>query len=133
MGDGKTKALIARASAEAANKVKQMPGIVPPLGLFDPWGLATNVDQGKLLFFREVELKHGRICMLATLGILAAEKFHPIVGDAVADLPGYIVYKEEPLQKVWNVEQGDPQWPFGDDRLGRHHCARSGDWPKNTL
>merc|ERR1712046_303137 len=39
--------------------------------------------------------------MLATLGILAAERFHPYVGDL--DLPGVIVYKEESLQGFWNV------------------------------
>merc|ERR1712151_132669 len=77
--DPESKEFIVRASAQVTNKVKEMPGILPPTGFFDPLGFSANVDQGKLLFFREVELKHGRICMLGSLGILVAEKFHSYI------------------------------------------------------
>jgi hypothetical protein len=43
-------------------------GAQAPLGLFDPLGLLANADQDRFDRLRYVELKHGRICMLAMLG-----------------------------------------------------------------
>ena len=40
---------------------------------FDPIGMSYYVD---LKWLREAELKHGRICMLATTGILVQEVVH---------------------------------------------------------
>merc|ERR1712151_159536 len=42
-------------------KVKEMAGVSLPLGLFDPLGISTKVPEGQLLFYREAELKHGRV------------------------------------------------------------------------
>jgi hypothetical protein len=98
--DSQSKALIARASKDAVNTVNEMPGIVAPLGFFDPLGFSAEVSQGKLLFYREVELKHGRVCMLAALGILVAEQFHPLFGGNI-DVPAYIAFQETPLEKFW--------------------------------
>jgi hypothetical protein len=100
--DSQSKALIVRASTEAVNKVKEMPGIVAPLGFWDPAGLSTDVPQGKLLFYREVEIKHGRVCMLAALGILVAERFHPLFGGNI-DVPAYIAFQQTPLQQFWYI------------------------------
>merc|ERR1719476_1312709 len=58
-------------------------GAFPPLGFWDPWGLSTECTEGQLAYIREAELKHGRICMLASLGIFIAEKWHPLFGGAV--------------------------------------------------
>merc|ERR1712061_761180 len=98
--DSQSKALIARASTKAANTVSEMPGVVAPLGFFDPLGFSAKVPQGKLLFYREVELKHGRVCMLAALGILVAEQFHPLFGGNI-DVPAYIAFQQTPLQQFW--------------------------------
>merc|ERR1719356_1286195 len=87
--DTQSRAVVARAGravAERANTVKEMPGIMAPLGFFDPLGFSATLPQGKLLFYREVELKHGRICMFAALGILVAEQFHPLFGGDI-DIP----------------------------------------------
>jgi len=43
-------------------------GAQPPLGFFDPLGLVEDGDQEKFDRLRFVEIKHGRICMLAFLG-----------------------------------------------------------------
>merc|ERR1719226_337815 len=44
-------------------------GAQPPLGFFDPLGLLNgDVDQERFDRLRYVEIKHGRICMLAFLG-----------------------------------------------------------------
>jgi len=68
----------------------------------NPFGLATVgiPDAGRLLFFREVELKHGRVAMLAALGILVGEQYHPLFGGNI-DVPSYIAFQETPLQLFW--------------------------------
>jgi hypothetical protein len=43
-------------------------GAQPPIGFFDPLGLVEDGDQEKFDRLRYVEIKHGRICMLAFLG-----------------------------------------------------------------
>merc|ERR1719401_2656700 len=56
-------------------------GVTGPLGFFDPLELATDEN---LAAFRGIELKHGRVCMLASLGIIVSEVYHPIY-DAWGD------------------------------------------------
>merc|ERR1719482_1915315 len=75
-------------------------GQTAPFGFFDPFGFSTGIPEGRLLFYREVELKHGRVCMLASLGILVAEKFHPLFPEA-GDVPAYIQFQNTPLQNFW--------------------------------
>jgi light-harvesting complex I chlorophyll a/b binding protein 1 len=58
----------------ASLKPEDMAGVTAPLGFFDPAGFSKS---GDIAVYRTIELKHGRICMLASLGILASEKFHP--------------------------------------------------------
>jgi hypothetical protein len=43
-------------------------GAQAPLGFWDPLGMLTNVDQERFERLRYVELKHGRVSMLAFLG-----------------------------------------------------------------
>ncbi|KAJ8605102.1 hypothetical protein CTAYLR_000398 [Chrysophaeum taylorii] len=59
-------------------------GVQPPLGFFDPLGLLADADQEKFERLRYVEVKHGRISMLAVLG--------QIVTKARIFLPGTIDY-----------------------------------------
>jgi hypothetical protein len=79
--------------------VKAMPGATDPLGFFDPLGYCTKegVTEGKVRFYREAELKHGRVAMLASLGFLVAESFHPLFGGNI-DVPSYVAFQETPLQ-----------------------------------
>merc|ERR1712006_10165 len=69
-------------------------------GFFDPAGFCTDASEGKIRFYREVELKHGRVAMLASLGFLVAEQFHPLFGGNI-DVPSYIAFQETPLQNVF--------------------------------
>ncbi|EOD06391.1 light harvesting protein [Emiliania huxleyi CCMP1516] len=51
-------------------------GVTPPLGVWDPLGcLAEPVDYPRRDYRRyvELEIKHGRIAMLATVGVLTTE------------------------------------------------------------
>lgn len=56
-----------------------MYGVTEPCGskgeyYWDPANLAENMNPKKLRFFRAAEIKHGRLCMLASLGWLVQEK-----------------------------------------------------------
>jgi len=80
--------------------VLDLPGITAPLGFFDPLDFCGEASEGKIKFYREVELKHGRVAMLASLGFLVAEQFHPLFGGGI-DVPSYIAFQETPLQTFW--------------------------------
>merc|ERR1711920_327165 len=60
-----------------------LPGAIAPLNFWDPAGFSTDIDKDKLLFYREAEIKHGRVCMSASLGLLVAERFHPLYGGDI--------------------------------------------------
>jgi hypothetical protein len=95
------KAVVARAQQKMITKAEDLKaGILAPTGFFDPLGLSANLPAGKLLFYREAELKHGRVCMLASLGFLVGENFHPLFGGNI-DVPSYIAFQETPLQTFW--------------------------------
>lgn len=59
------------------------PGELPPTGFFDPLGLSIGKSEEELKVWREAELKHGRVAMLAAAGILVAERFHPLFGGQI--------------------------------------------------
>lgn len=54
--------------------VETIPGAVPPLGIWDPAGFASKADEKTLKRYREAELVHGRVAMLATVGFLVGEE-----------------------------------------------------------
>ena len=77
--------LIATAAAFAPSKVAQtssalsasldgLPGALPPAGVFDPLGLAEKATDATLARYREAELAHGRVAMLAVIGFLVGEQ-----------------------------------------------------------
>ena len=41
--------------------------------IFDPLGLSDGAAPGDIKKWREAEIKHGRVAMLASLGVLVAE------------------------------------------------------------
>lgn len=49
-----------------------VPGQVAPTGFFDPLGLSSRVDSKEFKRWRESELKHGRLAMMAAVAIIAA-------------------------------------------------------------
>lgn len=54
-------------------RIENIPGAVAPLGLFDPANLAGPADPLTLKRYREAELVHGRVAMLAAVGFGAGE------------------------------------------------------------
>merc|ERR1712094_129719 len=84
---------------------KTLPGITEPLGFFDPLGFCSGLtekpaSEGKVRFYREVELKHCRVAMLAALGFPLAEQFHPLFGGDI-DTPSFAAFQQTPLQTFW--------------------------------
>ena len=46
-----------------------MSGVTAPFGFFDPMGLTPETNE-ELQLYREAELAHGRVAMVAALGFL---------------------------------------------------------------
>lgn len=82
-------------SMQAPFDVTAMPGVCAPFGFFDPLGFSADASEGKIKFYREAEIKHGRLAMVASVGILVGENFHPFTKN---DLPAYIAFQESWLQ-----------------------------------
>jgi len=61
-------------------------GVTPPLGLFDPLGF---LSRGPEVYrrYQEIEIKHGRLAMAATLGV--------IVTEAGIRFPGYLSISQD--------------------------------------
>merc|ERR1711985_61448 len=91
---------------EVVNQVEAkssvLAGVTAPMNFFDPLGFISTspISGGKVLFYREVELKHGRVAMLTSLGFLVGEQFHPLFGGDI-DVPSYIAFQQTPLETFW--------------------------------
>ncbi|CAE7832187.1 FCPB [Symbiodinium sp. CCMP2592] len=60
---------------------EDQPGVQPPVGFWDPLGLSASGNVSDYNRRREVELKHGRVCMFATIGYILPEYWR---------FPGYL-------------------------------------------
>jgi len=69
-------------------------GDQPPLGFWDPLNFCEDGDPEKFARYRYVELKHGRICMLAFLG--------EVTTRAGIHLPGRIDYSDDTFDSIPN-------------------------------
>jgi len=76
------KAPVRKSAGGVANDV----GVTPPLGLFDPLGF---LSRGPEVYrrYQEIEIKHGRLAMAATLGV--------IVTEAGLRFPGYLSISQD--------------------------------------
>merc|ERR1712190_60604 len=50
-------------------------GVQAPVGFWDPLGFCKDCDESTFKRRRQVELKHGRVCMLAAMGYMVPEYF----------------------------------------------------------
>mmetsp|Transcript_1404 Transcript_1404/g.2164 ORF Transcript_1404/g.2164 Transcript_1404/m.2164 type:complete len:167 (-) Transcript_1404:86-586(-) len=55
---------------------KDLPGVSLPFGFFDPLGFSAKATPEVINKYRESELKHGRVAMLAVLGWATTEITH---------------------------------------------------------
>jgi len=72
----------APAAASGGYDASKELGACPPLGYWDPFGMMAFQDKAKFERLRALELKHGRICMAASIGMIAPDLF--------GRLPGYL-------------------------------------------
>jgi hypothetical protein len=81
------KAVAQRAASSSAMKMSfaDAEGAQAPLGLWDPLGLLNDADEERFNRLRYVEVKHGRISMLAVLGHIVQQNVR---------LPGYLSISE---------------------------------------
>ena len=112
--------LFASAAAFAPSKVAQTStalnafeselGAQPPLGFYDPLGLLDGVDQARFDRLRYVELKHGRISMLAFLGQIVTRAGITLPGRISADgtkfedIPsGFAALSAMPIEGIYQI------------------------------
>lgn len=60
-----------------------LPGALSPLGDFDPAGFTKDLSVQEIKRYREAEVTHGRVSMLAVLGYLVGENFHPLFNGSI--------------------------------------------------
>lgn len=80
------------------DNVLSLPGVIEPTGLFDPLGFAEKSDANTLKKYREAETQHGRVAMLAFLGMLVTEEpieYHPLFEAGVKDIGPAIRHLDE--------------------------------------
>jgi len=68
-----------------------LPGSIAPITEFDPLGMLKDTSKEQVMVWREAELTHGRVGMLAALGFLVQEWSHPLFnadgGPAIQQMP----------------------------------------------
>jgi len=105
----------------ADNLFKNEVGALPPLGFFDPLGLLKDADKERFDRLRYVELKHGRISMLAVLGHIVTTKGDRFGGELAPGIPftsikpGLGALTTMPQQELWEMVAiiGLMEWGFG--------------------
>jgi hypothetical protein len=105
-------------SSKLAMSAEDLVGSLAPVGFFDPLGLSKGVSGKKLVKlnfnkplidkdlkrWREAELKHGRVAMLAFIGILVGESFNPLFGGQITGPAIYQFQKaDEILSFFWEI------------------------------
>ena len=96
-----TSSLKALYNPSSFDDVQSLPGILEPTGFFDPAGFSEGVSSSELKRYREAELTHGRVAMLATLGFLIGESgFTPLFQGKIDGIA---------INQFWQVPGGF--WP----------------------
>merc|ERR1719164_218674 len=127
------KAPVKKAVVRKSGGVENDIGVTPPLGLFDPLGF-LNRGPDAYRRYQEIEIKHGRLAMAATLGVIVTEAGIRLPGTpspstigSYADIPGTLdgAYFGTPLAGWAQVValiaaldiavfHQDPSYPAGD-------------------
>lgn len=96
-----------------------LPGAMPPAGQFDPAKLLEGRPRAEVYRWRESELTHGRVAMLASAGFLVQPFFHPL-GDNLPALEQITRLPEALLLAIPTV-------------IGFAETARSQRWTGNEV
>ena len=79
-----------------------LPGAIAPLGFFDPLGFTKDMELDGVKRFREAEIMHGRVAMMATIGYIIGEStptitygmnvHHTIANNQIPEVPGTVLF-----------------------------------------
>ena len=72
--------------AEDGDFAYGLPGCIPPMNAWDPWNFLEGKTQAEVYKYREAELAHGRVAMLASLGFLVQEFYHPLFSPEITNV-----------------------------------------------
>ena len=119
-------------------------GAQAPFGFVDGFGYTTNADQEQFDRYRWVELKHGRIAMLAVVGYLttyAGVRFPgaediPCGFDALDNLPGMVwaqMIATWGMMEAANQDQYAAPWGLNQNALGDSPAEFKGDFRNGAL
>ena len=119
-------------------------GAQAPLGFFDPLGCVADGDKDNFDRLRWVELKHGRIAMLAVVGYLttyAGVRFPgaediPAGFDALDNLPGMVwaqMIATWGMMEAANQDQYAAPWGLNQNALGDSPAEFKGDFRNGAL
>jgi len=78
---------------------KSEAGVSGPLGFFDPLGLAPT-NKRDFAKYREAELKHGRVAMVAFLGLIIGESGLTFFSDSIS---GPAIYQYQQADSFFNA------------------------------
>jgi hypothetical protein len=76
---------------------RSLPGSLPGVGFFDPLGILDGSTVEKVQYYRDAELKHGRIGTIAAIGILCSEAYHPFGGVEMNGVPAVFAFTQHNL------------------------------------
>lgn len=60
-----------------------LPGNTSPMDNFDPLNFLEGKDDNTIKRYREAELTHGRVSMVAAVGFIVAENFNPLFDESI--------------------------------------------------
>ena len=77
----------ASSSVAVQMKVGGLIGDCAPLAYFDPLGFSKDASPETMKKYREAELKHGRVAMLAAWGMITQDMWHPLFNGKLSANP----------------------------------------------
>ena len=96
LGNPKASATLRGPKSKAGDFCYGLPGNIAPAGNFDPANLLEGTPKEEVYRWREAELTHGRVGMLASAGFLVQEFWHPLFsadgGPAIDQIPALPIW-----------------------------------------
>lgn len=93
--EGETEAAEPEAPPPPPKFCLGMAGSTAPLGEFDPLNFLEDKSENQIKLFREAEITHGRVSMLAVVGFVVGENFNPFFNGKITG-PGINHFQQIP-------------------------------------
>eukprot|EP00594_Rhizosolenia_setigera_P004687 CAMPEP_0178949678 /NCGR_PEP_ID=MMETSP0789-20121207/6199_1 /TAXON_ID=3005 /ORGANISM="Rhizosolenia setigera, Strain CCMP 1694" /LENGTH=199 /DNA_ID=CAMNT_0020630257 /DNA_START=80 /DNA_END=679 /DNA_ORIENTATION=- len=122
------KMAASKSALNMASEFENELGVIAPTGFWDPAKLSSGISQEKFDYYRTLEVKHGRVCMLAILGYVAPETyrfgFDIAPGLPCAEVPNGIAALDSIpvlgwVQIIWAVGAVELYGFLGDFEVGK--------------